>query len=450
MLRNVAALQKFVVDAAEAGARLVVTPEQGISGFPFTTRAGIAPYLQQLPGPNDDPCAGGSAVVCAVSKMARTARVVVVVGLPSMQPCTNATAGCPSDGHFNYNSQVVVDVDGRFVSVYHKTHLFEAEDAFFNPAPASQPLKTFFVDGVVFGQAICFDIFFRTPMAKLALGAGVRNFAFSTWWVNTGTTPLMSAVDLQQSASKAYNATLVAANTGAAGYISSGSGIYVGGVPATWSYNPTAAAKSVLLVAKVPVHLQSPAPARPSAAGVVDRRPVPPAPVAAVKPQLTAMEVGAGESASMAAVSGDVVCNVSVTVAAGGDGRRHTFAAYANGGSFCTGLLPSQTCGLLYCPAGNCSALPLPLGSGPALDSFHVEATVPRIPTRGCAFNTFSRNMSDPFVVFTPVTLASGAPGSPNDTSLFAINGAKGCNLHLHSTSSPLTVSDAIILVPGE
>lgn len=46
MLKNLASLNTQIIDAQQHGAQILVLPEQGLSGFPFTDRRSVKPYLQ--------------------------------------------------------------------------------------------------------------------------------------------------------------------------------------------------------------------------------------------------------------------------------------------------------------------------------------------------------------------------------------------------------------------
>lgn len=128
--------------------------------------------------------------------LARKHNMVLVVGLPHKVPCSPSTKpGCPSDGHFQFNTQVAVSEQGnllRYVwrpqcmahdpmahtllrpsvvwctsSVYHKTHLFLGEKQYFDTPPWAPELRYFDTSfGVRFGQFICFDV--RSTVRKYA------------------------------------------------------------------------------------------------------------------------------------------------------------------------------------------------------------------------------------------------------------------------------------------
>lgn len=52
--RNIARLLEFCEAAATAGARLIVTPEMGTTGYCWFDRAEVAPFVEAIPGPTTD------------------------------------------------------------------------------------------------------------------------------------------------------------------------------------------------------------------------------------------------------------------------------------------------------------------------------------------------------------------------------------------------------------
>ena len=72
------------------------------------------------------------------------------------------------------------------------------------------------------------DIIFSSSQVALVQELGITHFVYSTYWVNTGTVPLITAIQMQQAWSRANHAALLASNIGY-GYEDSGSGVYVAG-----------------------------------------------------------------------------------------------------------------------------------------------------------------------------------------------------------------------------
>ena len=104
--RNIAALLALVGEAADAGARLIVTPEMGTTGYCWYERAEVAPFVEPIPGPTTD----------RFTKLAREKDCFVVVGLPEVDPATD----------LYYNSAVLIGPEG-VVGTHRKTHPYISE-----------------------------------------------------------------------------------------------------------------------------------------------------------------------------------------------------------------------------------------------------------------------------------------------------------------------------------
>ncbi|XP_009989181.1 PREDICTED: pantetheinase-like [Tauraco erythrolophus] len=126
MEKNMAILEVAVKEAARQGAHIIVTPEDGIYGWVFT-RETIYPYLEDIPDPRVDwiPCAdpgrfAPSPVLERLSCLARNNSIYVVANMGDKKPCNSSDPGCPSDGRYQYNTNVVFDSEGKLVARYHK------------------------------------------------------------------------------------------------------------------------------------------------------------------------------------------------------------------------------------------------------------------------------------------------------------------------------------------
>ena len=72
--RNIARLLGLCEEAAAAGARLIVTPEMGTTGYCWFDRAEVAPFVEQIPGPTTDRFAA----------VARKHDCFIVLGMPEV------------------------------------------------------------------------------------------------------------------------------------------------------------------------------------------------------------------------------------------------------------------------------------------------------------------------------------------------------------------------------
>ena len=149
------------------------------------------------------------------SCLAQKYEIILVLNMGDIQPCNQS---CPSDGHFQYNTQVAFSETGQLLAKYHKSHLF-FEPQFDQP---SVPDVVFFDSsfGIRFGMLICFDLMFEYPQGSL-LEYGITHFVFSSWWVNFP--PVITATQVQQSNSLIKNITILASNSGES-WFNSGSG----------------------------------------------------------------------------------------------------------------------------------------------------------------------------------------------------------------------------------
>lgn len=131
---NLTAIASAARRAADAGCRIVITPEMSATGYNIGTA--IAERAEPADGP----------IFQAAQQIARDTGVAVVYGYPE------ATTGKP------YNSVQVVDRDGQSLANYRKTHLYGFDRDFFTPGP--QWVTQFELDGSTCGLLICYDIEF--------------------------------------------------------------------------------------------------------------------------------------------------------------------------------------------------------------------------------------------------------------------------------------------------
>uniref|UniRef100_A0A8C9ZUF2 Biotinidase n=1 Tax=Sander lucioperca TaxID=283035 RepID=A0A8C9ZUF2_SANLU len=184
--------------------------------------------------------------------MARRNNLYLVANMADLQPCplkTDPSSSCPSDGRWQFNTNVVFRSDGLLVARYHKNNLYLFEPHFDTPPqPEIITFDTPFAGR--FGLMICFDILFHKPTVAL-VEKGVRQLIFPTAWMNL--LPLLDSVQFQQAFSLGANVTLLAANLRKDQYNMRGSGIYT---PFSATYHHAQKGdpeEGRLLVARVPV-----------------------------------------------------------------------------------------------------------------------------------------------------------------------------------------------------
>jgi predicted amidohydrolase len=153
---NRAAILRWLAQAAELGARLVVFPECAVTGYVFDSLEEARPVAEPVPGPTFDALAAACADL----------QVTAVVGLLE-------TAGSDI-----YNSALIVGPQG-LIGVYRKTHLpVLGVDRFVRPGDALQTVQT---PAGVLGPLICYDLRFPEPPRVLAL-QGAEIIVHPTNW----------------------------------------------------------------------------------------------------------------------------------------------------------------------------------------------------------------------------------------------------------------------------
>merc|ERR1712232_16968 len=188
-------------------------------------------------------------ILTRISCLAIQYNIIIVLDMGDIQPCDKSLdSNCPSDGRYQYNTQVAFDETGRLLAKYHKTHLFYEPQ--FNSAKPSDPTTFESSFGVKFGMMICFDMMFGHPSEDYRDMDDVFDVVYSTWWVNTP--PDFSATQIQQAWSRTMNMNLLAAGNGIS-WLYSGSGIYSRGHVLQQHYNPTYQPNDYLLVSQVPI-----------------------------------------------------------------------------------------------------------------------------------------------------------------------------------------------------
>ena len=156
---NVARLLDLCEEAAERGAKLIVTPELGTTGYCWHDRAEVAPEVEPVPGPTTD----RFAAFCA------RRGCWVVVSLPEVAPATGVY----------YNSAVLVGPHG-VAGVYRKTHAFVSEPRWAKDGDLGLPVFDTPLGRVA--MAICMDATYpETTRVPAVRGADL--IAFPTNWL---------------------------------------------------------------------------------------------------------------------------------------------------------------------------------------------------------------------------------------------------------------------------
>ena len=156
--RNVEALAHLVEEAANAGSRLIVTPEMGTTGYCWYDRAEVAPFVEPVPGPTTD----------RFAEIARHRDVFIVVGMPEVDPATG----------LYYNSAVLIGPEG-VVGTHRKTHPYISEPKW--AANGDRGHQVFETPLGRIALLICMDIHFVETARLVALAGADVICHISNW-----------------------------------------------------------------------------------------------------------------------------------------------------------------------------------------------------------------------------------------------------------------------------
>nr|AXB88456.1 symplectin/biotinidase-like protein 2 [Pterygioteuthis hoylei] len=214
---HIAKYEKEALKAKNKGSQLVVFPEYclyaDIQGF---TRQSIELFLERIPDPkvnfNWAPCDLDSSDDIIIQRrfscMAKKNNLYIVANVGEREDCnTDSDSRCPSDGRYQFNTNVVYSPNGTLVSRYRKKHLFY--EPYFNE-PEVAERGVFETPFGKFASIICFDIYYQDTLQDLINETGVRNIIFPNMWFNTP--PLFNSVPFHASIAWATSINLISAN----------------------------------------------------------------------------------------------------------------------------------------------------------------------------------------------------------------------------------------------
>lgn len=157
---NTERLLQLVEDAARAGARLIVLPEMATTGYCWTSRSEIAPYVEPVPGPSTQ----------RFQELAARYSCYIALGLPELDPGSGVY----------YNSLALIGPEG-VIGTYRKVHSYIAEPRWARDGDLGFPVWETPLGRL--GAAICMDAMYFESTRLLALhGADV--ILFPTNWLN--------------------------------------------------------------------------------------------------------------------------------------------------------------------------------------------------------------------------------------------------------------------------
>ncbi len=155
---NIVRLLEMAVEAAEAGARLIVTPEMGTTGYCWFDRDEVAPYVETIPGPTTE----------RFGKVAQAYDCYIVVGMPEIDAATG----------LYYNAAVLIGPEG-VIGTHRKTHPYISEPKW--SAPGDLGHQVFDTPIGRIALLICMDIHFIETARLAALGGADVICHISNW-----------------------------------------------------------------------------------------------------------------------------------------------------------------------------------------------------------------------------------------------------------------------------
>jgi len=157
---NLQKLEQLIIQAAQAGAQLVVLPEMCTTGLLIGDKKNASTLAETIPGPT----------TVRFAALADSLKVFIVFGLITRE----------GDMPYYHNSQVLLSANGQILARYDKRHLFGPDWQWADPGRSGY--KAVRTNLGVIALGICYDINFDDLWAFL-LDNGVDIFAFSTNWV---------------------------------------------------------------------------------------------------------------------------------------------------------------------------------------------------------------------------------------------------------------------------
>jgi predicted amidohydrolase len=157
---NLQALEQQIIQAAQAGARLVVLPEMCTTGLVIGNRKDAANLAEPVPGPSTK----------RFAELAARNGIFLVFGLPTHDR---------SAPRF-HNSQVLLSSTGQILARYDKRHLYGPDWDWAEPGTNDYQAVDTSLGRIALG--ICYDINFA-DLTDFLFSQQVDILAFSTNWV---------------------------------------------------------------------------------------------------------------------------------------------------------------------------------------------------------------------------------------------------------------------------
>jgi predicted amidohydrolase len=163
--RNIDRLAALCERAAEGGARLIVTPEMGTTGYCWFDRAEVAPFVEPVPGPTTE----------RFARIAQAHDCYIVVGLPEVD-----------DDDIYFNTAVLIG-PGGVVGRHRKSHPYISEPKW--AAPGDLGHQVFATPIGRIALLICMDIHFIETARLVALQSADVICHISNWLAERAPAP---------------------------------------------------------------------------------------------------------------------------------------------------------------------------------------------------------------------------------------------------------------------
>ena len=180
----------------------------------------------------------------------------VVVNLGDVQTCLkDEDENCPSDGRYQFNTNIVFNSDGDLVSRYHKENLFFE---FQFDLPHEVQHAVFETPWGRMGSFICFDVLFKEPAVDLVEDFDIKHAVFPTAWRSI--IPSMSGLGFHEGWGIRFGVNFLSAEFHLPEFDWIGCGVYRGALGADNFYNDYSfMSPGKLLVTPTPIDPVKPA-----------------------------------------------------------------------------------------------------------------------------------------------------------------------------------------------
>jgi len=250
---NINVYREQIKLAAEAGAELILLPEDGL-GAVGLLRDTIEPFVELSPSVGDNPCTqdiwdpmddyAKIEFSCLAQKHGIYVSVDFATYLPGCEEC--------GDGpNCFYNTQMVFDKQGTVVGVYHKYNLWTGEDRFYN-IDDTPNLVYFDTEFGRFGLLICEDLLWGSPTLDLVREFNVDTLLVPLYWWDLF--PHQLAHSAEDAWARGLQVNLLAANINSPSEWNTGSGLYSPAGAVAYYHDVSEGATGKLLLADLDIH----------------------------------------------------------------------------------------------------------------------------------------------------------------------------------------------------